>query len=257
LFYVIAFWAGLYILWDKPWTWDTKHCWYDYPFHPLTSDLYWYYMVEMSFYWSLAFSICIDVKRKDFVEQLVHHVVTLSLMVVSWTGNMTRVGTLIMCIHDAVDYILELAKMTNYIKWQRATDALFVVFAVVFFLTRIVIYPYRVLYSSLFEGHVIIGFANIYYAYNGLLIALQVLHIIWFYMILRMVYGYLISGTAEKDDRSESETATNSEDDNVSYKPADGLPITGNLATNSAKNAAANGAAAVTTTNGKKKNKIS
>lgn len=63
-----------------------------------------------------------------------------------------------------------------------------------------------------------------------------------------------VDGQLEKDDRSESETATNSEDDNVSYKPADGLPITGNRATNSAKNPSANGAAAVTTSNINKKN---
>lgn len=41
----------------------------------------------------------------------------------------------------------------------------------------------------------IIGFANIYYWYNGLLIILQVLHVIWFYMILRMVYGFVVKGT--------------------------------------------------------------
>jgi len=53
---------------------------------------------------------------------------------------------------------------------------------------------YRILRSSLFEGHLIIGMANIYYAYNGLLCILQVLHCIWFYMILRMVYFYVFKG---------------------------------------------------------------
>jgi len=52
----------------------------------------------------------------------------------------------------------------------------------------------RILRSTLFEGHVIIGFRNIYYYYNGLLCALQVLHCIWFYMILRMVYFYVFKG---------------------------------------------------------------
>jgi len=36
--------------------------------------------------------------------------------------------------------------------------------------------------------------ANVYYAYNGLLCTLQVLHCIWFYMIVRMVYFYVIKG---------------------------------------------------------------
>ena len=40
----------------------------------------------------------------------------------------------------------------------------------------------------------IIGMANVYYAYNSLLCILQVLHCIWFYMIARMVYFYVFKG---------------------------------------------------------------
>lgn len=36
--------------------------------------------------------------------------------------------------------------------------------------------------------------ANIYYLYNGLLCTLQVLHIFWFYIILKMAYFYVIKG---------------------------------------------------------------
>ena len=53
---------------------------------------------------------------------------------------------------------------------------------------------FRIIRSTLFEGHVIIGMANVYYAYNAFLITLQVLHIIWFYMILQMAYRYVIKG---------------------------------------------------------------
>ena len=26
-------------LWDRPWVWNTAHCWYNYPFHPLGMSL--------------------------------------------------------------------------------------------------------------------------------------------------------------------------------------------------------------------------
>ena len=68
-------------LWDRPWVWNTAHCWYNYPFHPLgnpktyfihNSNLFifedpavwWHYMLEMAFYWSLFFTQFFDVKRK-------------------------------------------------------------------------------------------------------------------------------------------------------------------------------------------------
>jgi len=44
---------------------------------------------------------------KDFVEMIIHHIATIMLMSMSWSANMIRVGTLVLCIHDAVDYMLE------------------------------------------------------------------------------------------------------------------------------------------------------
>ena len=54
---------------------------------------------------------------------------------------------------------------------------------------------FRVIRSTLLEGHAIIGDCPpMYYLYNMLLITLQVLHIIWFYMICKMVYLYIVTG---------------------------------------------------------------
>ena len=44
---------------------------------------------------------------QDFWQMMVHHFATISLMVMSWSANMVRVGSLVLCVHDAVDYILE------------------------------------------------------------------------------------------------------------------------------------------------------
>lgn len=228
LFYIVAFWLGLYVLWDKPWLWDTKHCWYGYPLQHVPGDVWWYYMLELSFYWSLVFSLFMDIKRKDFRAMIVHHVATIGLMVMSWSGNMIRVGTLVLGVHDAVDYLLEGAKLAHYCRCPNLCNVLFVVFTIVWFLSRILFFPLRILNSTLFEGHIIIGFANIYYWYNGLLIILQVLHIIWFYMILRMVYGFVVKGHVEKDERSETEPETNSDDDKVSFEPSNVAAVRNN-----------------------------
>lgn len=37
----------------------------------------------------------------------VHHVVTISLIIFSYVNNMARVGTLVMCLHDAADVLIE------------------------------------------------------------------------------------------------------------------------------------------------------
>ena len=80
-----------------------------FPQH-VSPEIYWYYMIELSFYWSLVISLTIDNKRKDFTEMMVHHFATIALMVLSWADNMVRVGTLVLCVHDAVDPIMEVGQ---------------------------------------------------------------------------------------------------------------------------------------------------
>uniref|UniRef100_A0A3B3ZA48 Homeobox domain-containing protein n=1 Tax=Periophthalmus magnuspinnatus TaxID=409849 RepID=A0A3B3ZA48_9GOBI len=98
-FYLGAFFAGLAVLVDVS--------------KPLLPSQYWYYMIELGFYISLLFSVASDVKRKDFKEQIVHHVATISLIGFSWLVNYIRAGTLIMLVHDAADYLMEVRLCKN------------------------------------------------------------------------------------------------------------------------------------------------
>ena len=47
---------------------------------------------------------------QDFMELMFHHVATISLLVFSWANSMVRIGTLVLCIHDAVDYLMEVTQ---------------------------------------------------------------------------------------------------------------------------------------------------
>uniref|UniRef100_A0A8B9M1M0 Ceramide synthase 5 n=1 Tax=Accipiter nisus TaxID=211598 RepID=A0A8B9M1M0_9AVES len=136
-FYLSIFFYGIRFLWTAPWFWDTRQCWYNYPFQPLTSRLYYYYILELAFYWSLMFSQFTDIKRKDFLIMFVHHLATIGLITFSYMNNMVRVGTLVLCLHDASDFLLEAAKLANYAKYQRLCDAFFMLFGVVFIVTRL------------------------------------------------------------------------------------------------------------------------
>ena len=111
----------------------------------MTNDIWWYYMLSASFYWALLFSSFEDIKRKDFWEMFIHHIVTILLLVLSWTCNLVRVGTLVLVIHDCADVFLETAKMMKYIKWQRTCDTLFGLFTVTWIITRLIIYPFWLL----------------------------------------------------------------------------------------------------------------
>ncbi|XP_008412255.1 ceramide synthase 5-like [Poecilia reticulata] len=207
-FYLVIFIYAICHLWVSPWMWDTRQCWHNYPFQPLSPGQYNYYVAELAFYWSLMVSQFTDVKRKDFMIMLVHHLATIFLITISYGNNMLRAGTLVMCVHDASDIFLEAAKLANYAKYQRLCDSLFVVFSISFFLTRLVIFPFWIVYSVLFESWQIIGPYQAWWLINGLLLVLQTLHVIWFYLIARIAVKAIFKGKVSKDDRSDIESST-------------------------------------------------
>jgi len=137
LFYTLILVYGFQCLWRKPWFWNIRHCWYDYPYHQIDSDVWVYYMVELSFYWSLSISQFFDVRRKDFWEMFIHHQTTIALMMFSWTTHSHRIGTLVLIVHDCADHLLELAKMFRYTRYQKTCDAVFVLFAITWVVTRL------------------------------------------------------------------------------------------------------------------------
>uniref|UniRef100_A0A2K6FU18 Ceramide synthase 2 n=1 Tax=Propithecus coquereli TaxID=379532 RepID=A0A2K6FU18_PROCO len=190
-FYLIAFIAGMAVIVDKPWFYDMKKVWEGYPIQSTIPSQYWYYMIELSFYWSLLFSIASDVKRKDFKEQIIHHVATIILISFSWFANYIRAGTLIMALHDSSDYLLESAKMFNYAGWKNTCNNIFIVFAVVFIITRLVILPFWILHCTLVYPLELYPAFFGYYFFNSMMGVLQLLHIFWAYLILRMAYKFI------------------------------------------------------------------
>ena len=216
LYYFVAFWSGVYLLKDKPWFWDTRQCWQDWPRQHIDNGIWMYFMISLSFYWALVISVMWDIKRKDFFEQMVHHVASIILLSMSWTINIVRLGSLTIMVHDAADSWLEAAKMTSYTQHKKLCDALFITFTIVWFISRLGIYPFWILNSALFESYDLLGLVEaqpLYIIFQVLLLVLQLLHIIWSIRILIMVYSYIICGHVKKDERSESEPSSTSDDE--------------------------------------------
>lgn len=206
VFYLVSFTAGLGCLINTPWFWDQRECWKGYPKQPVSETHYWYYVLELGFYLSLLLCVSVDVKRKDFQEQVVHHIATIVLIAFSYCANYVRVGTLVMLVHDSSDFILESGKMLHYGGWTRTCDILFVVFAVVFLVTRLVVFPLRVVHTTLIVSMDFYKPFFGYYFFNALLLVLQALHIFWAYFILRMVFKFVFTGKVEGDERSDEES---------------------------------------------------
>ena len=72
-----------------------------------------------------------------------HHIVTITLLVFSYICNFVRVGSIILLLHDSADFWLELAKITSYASYKKVCDTSFIIFTLVWFVTRLTFFPLK------------------------------------------------------------------------------------------------------------------
>ena len=209
LFYTAACIYGVWALKDELYLNDTSHAWIGYPFHTLTSKVQWYYFIKLGFYASLSITgMLFDVKRKDFWEMQLHHFTTALLMTFSYTSGMHRIGALILLVHDVSDIFLEYAKGTNYI-WEgsAATSIFFAVFAVMFLICRLVVYPAYMIKQTLVHSEQDFCHRSWYSLdFMGVLLSILLcLHVFWMYLITNILIK-AVTGGAIQDSREEADS---------------------------------------------------
>ena len=205
IFNVVSFTYGFCVLLQAPWFWDTRHCWIGYPRHPLWPSVYWYYMIEGAYFSSLLFHNAHDLQRKDGLGMILHHAVAVILIVFSYATNEVRTGSLLLLVHSAATIFLHPTKILLYCNCNAAAYHLFIIFAVTFVFTRLFIYPMYILHTIIVKFRWYFKpYPWHYYGYS-LAIVLQILHLMWACIIVKIAVRNFRSGTLDRDDRSDTE----------------------------------------------------
>lgn len=202
--------AALFMPETVDWLKDTSVYWKDWPHHPMPAVFLFYYHIELGAY--IHQLMWTEVSRSDSAEMIAHHLITMALITTSYISRFWRIGSTILLLHDVSDIFLEFAKVLSYTSkpkshnWMKGmiVDPLFGVFVIVFFVTRLVFYPFLVVDTVFLKGSAAYGLEWGGYMYLVLLAGLQLLHVFWFYLIVKMVIK-LMSGTMKKDERSEDD----------------------------------------------------
>uniref|UniRef100_A0A2P2I880 Ceramide synthase 6-like n=1 Tax=Hirondellea gigas TaxID=1518452 RepID=A0A2P2I880_9CRUS len=203
-YYTLAFAFGFYVLSDKIWLYDITHSWIGYPHYKLDNDIWWYYMISLGYYWGMSMTHFLETRRKDFYQMFAHHMITIALLIFSFTCNFSRIGSLTVVLHDIADIPLQLSKLFIYLRWKKCCDITFATFALLWIITRCGIFPLKIVSSTLLYAHTIVPMHPVYYIFNVLLVLLAVLHYYWTYFIIRIIINTAIKGYVE-DDRSSSD----------------------------------------------------
>ncbi|QDZ20328.1 ceramide synthase [Chloropicon primus] len=205
-YYSVSVFCCFRVFGQERWFYDLKYLWTlmeNYETKPAQKFLY---LVELSWYLCGIFRVWYEPRKKDFKQMLVHHAATITLLGISYVLHQLRIGVVIYTLHNVADPLLQFAKLFKYCGSELGATALFVPFALAFFVTRLIMYP-MLCYYTIFFGP---GYQrNLYYPSEifsmGLLCLLIPIHTYWFYLIVKVAIKSISNNGKTDDSRSDSE----------------------------------------------------
>ncbi|KAK3328654.1 putative longevity assurance factor [Cercophora scortea] len=216
IYFAVTAPAGLYVLSRTPvWFFNTRGMYETYPNKAHEGAFKFYYLFQAA-YWAqqtLVMVLGLEKPRKDFRELVAHHVVTLSLIFLSYRCHFEYMGIAVYLTHDISDFFLATSKSLKYIDSPLA-DPYFGMFVFIWIYLRHYL-NLRIIFS-LFTEYKTVGPYELNWEreeYKGwlanvitlvLLVSLQVLNLYWLFCILRVIYGFARHGVT-KDDRSDDD----------------------------------------------------
>ncbi|KAF8745908.1 hypothetical protein AX14_004213 [Amanita brunnescens Koide BX004] len=217
-FLVVGAW-GLRIMSQLPTLWyRTEYFWIDYPHWDMKPELKRYYLMQ-SAYWCqqlLVLLLGLEKPRKDYLELVAHHIVTLWLVGWSYLINLTLIGNAVYMSMDIPDTFLAFSKLLNYIQWNTAKLYSFAIFMCVWTYFRHWL-NLRILWSVWFEFDLIPQSAKQWKPEDGVwlthwmryqvfapIVLLQLLNLFWYYLMWKILVRAVITLEAD-DDRSDDE----------------------------------------------------
>ncbi|KAI0532910.1 TLC domain-containing protein [Xylaria digitata] len=214
---------GLHVMYHSPtWYFSTVGMYSGYPHktHPAVTKFY--YLLQAAFWvqQALVMIFGLETRRRDFKELVVHHVVTVSLIALSYRFHFTMMGVLVYVTHDISDFFLATSKSLNYID-SPLQGPYFTLCIVLWIYLRHYI-NLGILFSILTEFRTIGPYVLDWEAEQYkceisnvitfvLLAALQVLNLFWLYCLLRNAYRFVVLGVA-KDDREDEDNGNDHEE---------------------------------------------
>ncbi|KAK4553918.1 sphingosine N-acyltransferase lag1 [Recurvomyces mirabilis] len=248
LYFVIFGPFGLFVMSRTPvWYFNTTGMYEGYPHRAHEAWFKAYYLLQAA-YWSqqaIVLMLQLEKPRGDFKELVLHHIVTLALIGLSYRFHFTYMGVAVYVTHDISDFFLATSKTLNYLDlWL--TSPFFAVFVFVWAYLRhyvnLVILKsllppatYTIPFTSLTVqtgefatvGPYTLDFATQQYKcwisqpmVFLLLAALQCINIFWFFLILRILWRILVTSKLSdvRSDDEGGEVEEEEEEDDVVTK---------------------------------------
>ena len=214
-YYSILFLFGVFLYLRAPYYNNLDNLYVGWPHYQMDSLFKKYYLVLIAAWLQQIIVLNIEQRRKDHYQMFSHHIITCCLIIGSYYFYFVRIGHLILMLMDLVDIVLAAAKMLKYAQFTRSCDLMFIVFLISWIILRHGVYNilfYHAWHNSrhlMAAGECVAGVVqkrcwntSIINTFLALLGGLQVITIIWMFLILKVAYK-VVTGKGAEDVRSD------------------------------------------------------
>jgi len=218
-----SLWFGVSAFYQKTWVYDRSMFYKGWPYDQgldcCVPDMKFLYMFHVGWYtWKLYAQLFVDRKLKDFVPSMIHHFCAMGLLALSYYAGTMRGGTVVLILHDPADVVLSTGKLFRLIHQPLLLNVTFALLVVVWFTTRIVLFPYSPMMSAWVDFYEHHGGKNssddfVIMTCCLLMSALWVLHLHWFWLICQAACKTLHGVKEIRDSRSDFEDEKEKEEE--------------------------------------------
>ncbi|TNV77288.1 hypothetical protein FGO68_gene72 [Halteria grandinella] len=132
--------------------------------------------------------------RDDYIEMVLHHSVTVYLIVFSYLGNFF-IGAPIILIHNSSDMLFSFLRALNETKYNETAFKLFVVTMSVWLYMRCYIFP-QVVYVA-YQSNYELASPWLAPLFRFCLSCLQFLHFYWTFLLFKIIHNKLTTGVVD------------------------------------------------------------
>ncbi|KAK1147777.1 sphingosine N-acyltransferase lag1 [Aspergillus melleus] len=207
---------GLYVMSKSNiWYFNTTAMFEGFPHREHTALFKSYYLLQASYWAQQAIVLLLQLEkpRKDYMELVGHHIITLALIALSYRFHFTYMGIAVYITHDVSDFFLATSKTLNYLD-HFITIPYFGLFVAMWIYLRHYL-NLKILWAVLTEFRTVGPFELNWetqqykcwisqYITFALLACLQAVNLFWLFLILRILKNYIFNNIT-KDERSDDE----------------------------------------------------
>ncbi|KAF3768876.1 longevity assurance proteins LAG1/LAC1 [Cryphonectria parasitica EP155] len=247
--YCVVFWSlGVYLHYTSPAWLNLRNLWATWPNRELGGLFKFYVLTQLGFWFQQVFVINIEERRKDHWQMLSHHFITIVLIHASYRYHFNYIGNAVFILFDLGDILLSGSKCLKYAGFTNACDVGFGLFMLSWFVNRHVLFnivcwsiykhPSEILTRGCFRGPqselegpfeqpagygpyfepflkadgLVCWQPIVTNSFLALLLALQVICIVWFAMIVKVAIR-VVRGAGADDVRSDDECEDEEEEE--------------------------------------------